>query len=759
MGLEGFDFVENAQVPRNDWSAAAKQFLEEKKAMEAAARAGAKGVPPPVQDPGLLRQMAEGWGRKMPWLGEGVESASRAAGRGAEFASDAAGAATRVAGQGARFVGDAAGAATRAAEAVGTGVGKGVSGAVRAAESLGTAVGNKLVPAAIKSLNFTGALPHAAMYFDDDVPLAAKIGVGAGDLARAGGSALGYIAGAKAGAKGGFAGRLAAGAAGSFAGDQAAEWAADKLGYSDTLRKYGYDRDIVDSIKAAGQKDWKGIFGKNAPLDITTPQTAVPGDSWHDAGQGRGMAQDPRLLGMAPPAQSQSPGPQATPADAQYAAREAARFADQAKQSTLPLRDQGPTGPAVPGGIAVARQPNGVLEFSGTDVKGPVSYDGAGAAGFRPSGTGVNSMPAAGFMSGSNGSALSMPEYSDVIRAKLAAMQDAQEASLRQSGPVARHSGNDWQARIDLRNLETSASSNSASPETKKAYAEARQLDQLAKAGADPNTLARIQAATSNYGHDAQLLGTKYAADQGLRGHQFTAQNQYRVGQQEFFQKQQDRTLMHTLMQMSDDNPRKAADLATKAGRPDLGNLLLDNYEKGIKASSSVTTGNDAAFKNVLDTVLKTVPDRDANKDARYARSLQAHMGNEIARLEEYVTKHPGDKDSADQLTRLRRRDMSVMEGNSEAMLRFSLGMRLKDMAEKNHGIMPWAGTTVMQDEPVRYISKEVIPASVAGVNLPGHRGFYRTNRGDLIPVADVENDPLFSISPPHSNTFATMKR
>lgn len=754
MGLEGYDFVENTQVPRHDWSAAAKQFLEEQKAMEAAARAS--GPTQPVQNPGLLRQMAEGWGRKMPWLGEGVESA------------------TRVAGQGARFVGDAAGAATRAAEAVGTGVGKGVSGAVRAAESLGTAVGTKLVPAAFRSLNFTGALPHAAMYFDDDVPLAAKIGVGAGDLARAGGSALGYIAGAKAGVKGGRAGMLAAGAAGSFVGDQAAEWAADKLGYSDTLRKYGYDRDLLDSIKAAGRKDWGGVFGKDAPLDITTPQGAVPGDSWPDAGQGRGTAQDPRLLGMTPPAQSQPPGPQATPADAQYAAREAARFADQAKQSMLPLRDQGPTGPAVPtwtpnglqmpadytpGTIYARRQPNGVMEFSGVgNGKSSVPdgflgtmprtpYSGPAAGSLREGGS-VNVVPGP--------SPERMAEYR-AQRERDSFMEAIREFMPKQYTP--RHSGNDAGAQRDLYNLSVSASSNSASPEAKKAYADALAQDIAMRNGTDMGSLKAREAEAHARGVAMQLLGTKYAADQQLRGHQFTAQNQYRVGQQEFMQKQQDRTLMQTLMQMTDDNPRKAADLATKAGRPDLGNLLLDNYEKSIKASSSVSTGNDTAFKNVLDTVLKTVPDRDANKDARYARSLQAHMGNEIARLEEYVTKHPGDKDSADQLTRLRRRDMSVMEGNSEAMLRFSLGMRLKEMAEKNHGIMPWAGTSVMQDEPVRYISKDVIPATAAGVNLPGHRGFYRTNRGDLIPVADVENDPLFSISPPHSNTFATMKR
>lgn len=46
-----------------------------------------------------------------------------------------------------------------------------------------------------------------------------------------------------------------------------------------------------------------------------------------------------------------------------------------------------------PGAVNVRRQPNGVLEFSGENVAGPVSYNGAQAEGFRPSGAGVSVVP------------------------------------------------------------------------------------------------------------------------------------------------------------------------------------------------------------------------------------------------------------------------------------------------------------------------------------------------------------------------------
>lgn len=65
-----------------------------------------------------------------------------------------------------------------------------------------------------------------------------------------------------------------------------------------------------------------------------------------------------------------------------------------------PPLDSG-TGPTAGGQVSVARQPNGVLAFSGGNVRGDVSYTGNEVAGFRPRGAGVNTMSAENFASAS----------------------------------------------------------------------------------------------------------------------------------------------------------------------------------------------------------------------------------------------------------------------------------------------------------------------------------------------------------------------
>lgn len=54
------------------------------------------------------------------------------------------------------------------------------------------------------------------------------------------------------------------------------------------------------------------------------------------------------------------------------------------------------TGVAVNNQVRATRQPNGVMEFSGNNVAGDVTY--TGNSGFKPSGAGVNTMSAANFM-------------------------------------------------------------------------------------------------------------------------------------------------------------------------------------------------------------------------------------------------------------------------------------------------------------------------------------------------------------------------
>lgn len=54
-----------------------------------------------------------------------------------------------------------------------------------------------------------------------------------------------------------------------------------------------------------------------------------------------------------------------------------------------------PVAPAPTGNVNVQRQANGVMSFSGENVTGDVSYNGAQAAGFKPRGAGVSVVPSA----------------------------------------------------------------------------------------------------------------------------------------------------------------------------------------------------------------------------------------------------------------------------------------------------------------------------------------------------------------------------
>ncbi len=116
--------------------------------------------------------------------------------------------------------------------------------------------------------------------------------------------------------------------------------------------------------------------------------------------------------------------------------------------------------------VAVTRQPNGVLEFSGSNVSGDVTF--TGNSGFKPSGFGVTVLPAETF-----GSAPASVQAS-LSNARQAAMQrgdlDAVARSLGEQGgrgvrgfaptqtqiqaqPATPAASNDWNSRITRDNL------------------------------------------------------------------------------------------------------------------------------------------------------------------------------------------------------------------------------------------------------------------------------------------------------------------
>lgn len=149
-----------------------------------------------------------------------------------------------------------------------------------------------------------------------------------------------------------------------------------------------YDSTVVRGMRAAGIN-----AGYVSPL--LNPASA-PGSTsmtpYYDEIRARdAAAQTPAPV--APPAAAPAPtvpAPAAPPTPApQKAAGQPGGMPSPAAGGVAPAGGEQPG----LGMVNVRRQPNGVMEFSGENVSGPVSYQGAQAAGFKPSGAGVSVVP------------------------------------------------------------------------------------------------------------------------------------------------------------------------------------------------------------------------------------------------------------------------------------------------------------------------------------------------------------------------------
>lgn len=153
---------------------------------------------------------------------------------------------------------------------------------------------------------------------------------------------------------------------------------------------------VVAPVMAAGDV-LSGVAGDLATIARPVAQTvytAATGDSspiWQGNDDPRSQQGDTARTPN--PASDQGGGKPPAAAAAQSGAKPPAgttAATAPAKTASPPAAEAMATGP---GAVNVRRQPNGVLEFSGENVAGPVSYNGAQAAGFRPSGAGVSVVP------------------------------------------------------------------------------------------------------------------------------------------------------------------------------------------------------------------------------------------------------------------------------------------------------------------------------------------------------------------------------
>ena len=193
-----------------------------------------------------------------------------------------------------------------------------------------------------------------------------------------------------------------------------------------------------------------------------------------DAGAGRSIYSDPRVLG--------NPGPISAQAQALSAADNMAQ---------LPAPN--PKASAGNGNVNVTRQPNGVLSFSGEpNISGPVTYN-AGTSGFKPSGAGVTSMPAAAMMSASpsTDAALSSARFAAAARGDMDAVRDSYFAQGQSFGGQTRESvQDDSLQRLGMSPLGTPG-----------------------RAFAQKLVQSRLQEQTQRRGQDITAGSAKYTAD------------------------------------------------------------------------------------------------------------------------------------------------------------------------------------------------------------------------------------------------------
>lgn len=240
---------------------------------------------------------------------------------------------------------------------------------------------------------------------------------------------------------------------------------------------------------SVGEAIGTGVRGATAVVPALLADTARKFEPLVDGARGFGRG----LFGLSAEAAevpATAPVPTKAPAAASVPAAAAAPATVAPKPSPAP--QSAAAGPQ--GNVTVTRQANGNLAFSGKDVEGPVTY--GGAAGFKPSGAGVTVVGAGNGMDAAGAGA---------------------QGGTGVQAPL--HSGNSWEARNNLRNLEVSASSitnkgggRRGPSAAEQALLDAQKADAALRGGFDAGTVARTQADASRYGADQRLAGDRMQA-------------------------------------------------------------------------------------------------------------------------------------------------------------------------------------------------------------------------------------------------------
>lgn len=359
--------------------------------------------------------------------------------------------------------------------------------------------------------------------------------------------------------------------------------------------------------------------------------------------------------------------------------------AEQVSAHNAAARDAPPPAPAA----TPAAQTNDVIRegnsYRGGNVSGNITING-----FAP-GAGLNlgSGPNAQNMAAADN--LAQRETLRGMGAALHGMGAAQRP-VPQALQAPGNSDNSWQARNNLRNLEVSASSiyNNQSPWGDKAkgaadiaaYQNARATDAALRAGTDPGSQARTNAAAAMYGDDVRADTAQYTSDNSLRG-QLAIAGASRAS---------------NAARLRYDADKDARDLELRSGENE-----LKREENRLKRRAE-------AEKNMTARIAAAIPpgpnnEPDTAAAAEQVRAMTARMADRQRKIEADLARNPDDEQAQAELANIRNNGLDSVE--FKGMDNFQTGMEAKSLRRDNAGWAPWKGKDVKSNKPITSLRRD----------------------------------------------------
>lgn len=383
-------------------------------------------------------------------------------------------------------------------------------------------------------------------------------------------------------------------------------------------------RGAYDTAKMAGGAIYDHVLSDKAKDVVggTFNQIGLNTGLWGEDDSAKLMADaQARLAKPADTPRTTAPGAAPDPRNPYADANAAKIAASDAQNKAAAAQDK--AAPAAPPGYTNGVTRNG-NEYSGTNVRGDITVNG-----FKP-GEGLNLGSGPNAQNMAAGDALA---GRDTLRSQGAALggQPAGGSGIPAMAPTL-HSGNSWEARNNLRNLEVSASSiyNSRSHWGNKAkgaadvaaFQNAQAMDTAARTGSDPGSVSRTNAQASMFGSKVAADASRYGSDNSLRGTMYTADAQLGAKQLEMQQRLRQQQALGELWKASGGKPEVFQQLAMQYG-------MTDAAKMGGEMVAARQTQAKANSEDAQSTFSGMFLDKDSKPDLN-AEVMAHHLASQI---------------------------------------------------------------------------------------------------------------------------------